>query len=114
MASPNPIGRIYAIEAISNGNVNNIRKNKIYSNIINKIIKLNIPIKAGAACFSFEMSIDSYKNINEAMNFIGSQYDYGIKSYKYAFKYVIGGIIIIIGIVLIIKKKKSHTSHNKR
>jgi hypothetical protein len=71
MASPNPIGRMYAIEAISNGNINNIRNNRIYSNILNQLIKLGIPIEVGSGCFANTITINSYSRINEAMNFIG-------------------------------------------
>ena len=70
MASPNPIGRIYAIEAISNGKINNIINDKIYSNILNKLIRLKIPIEAGSGCFVTNITIDSYEKINEAMKFI--------------------------------------------
>jgi hypothetical protein len=70
MASPSPTGRIYAIEAISDGKINNLRKNKIYSDMLNKLIKLRIPITAGSGCIVTDITIDSIGKINEAMRYI--------------------------------------------
>ena len=70
MASPNPTGRIYAIEAISDGNINNIINNRIYSYILNRIFELRIPIEVGAGCIVSNITIDSYRRINEAMRYI--------------------------------------------
>ncbi|MDR0322532.1 MAG: hypothetical protein LBI28_13615 [Treponema sp.] len=114
MASPNPTGRIYAIEAISNGNVNNIKKNRRYSNILNRIYKLKIPIEAGAGCIVFSITIDSNKKLTEAMNYTGfpNEDEYGdeIKSNENVYIIIIGGIIGIIGIGvgLLINRKTPH------
>jgi hypothetical protein len=70
MASPNPTGRIYAIEAISGGKINNIIKDNEYSYMLNKLIKLKIPIDAGSGCIITSITIDSYKKVNEAMKFV--------------------------------------------
>jgi hypothetical protein len=70
MASPNPTGRIYAIEAISGGYPFNIFKNKEYSYMLRKLIQLKIPIEAGSGCMVTHITIDSYKKINEAMRFV--------------------------------------------
>jgi hypothetical protein len=70
MASPNPTGRIYAIEAISGGKIDNMIKNKEYSYMLNKLIQLKIPIEAGSGCMFTEIKIDSYIKIKQAMKFI--------------------------------------------
>jgi len=70
MASPNPTGRIYAIEAISGGKPINVFKNKEYSYMLSKLFKLKIPIEAGSGCMVTHITIDSYEKVNEAMKFI--------------------------------------------
>jgi len=70
MASPSPTGRIYAIEAISGGKIDNIINNKEYSYMLNKLIQLKIPIEAGSGCIITDIKIDSYKKINEAMRYV--------------------------------------------
>jgi hypothetical protein len=70
MASPNPTGRIYAIEAISGGKINNIIKNKEYSYMLNKLIQLKIPIEAGSGCIVRHITIDSYEKVSEAMKYV--------------------------------------------
>jgi len=72
MASPNPTGRIYAIEAISGGKINNLINNKKYSDMLNKLIQLKIPIEAGSGCSVMHISIDSYEKITKAMRYIRS------------------------------------------
>jgi len=70
MASPNPEGRIYAIEAISSGNLDKIRNNKIYSNILSQLVELRISIQAAAGCIVYSMKIDSLKKIDDAMRYV--------------------------------------------
>jgi hypothetical protein len=70
MASPNPTARIYAIETISNGNIENIIDYDIYLDIINKLIKLRIPIRAVWSSRVITITIDSIESINTAMNYI--------------------------------------------
>jgi len=70
MASPNPTGRMYAIEAISGGKIDNINKNKEYSDILNKLFKLKIPITAGSGCIITDITIDSYKKADDAMKYV--------------------------------------------
>jgi hypothetical protein len=113
MASPNPTGRIYAIEAISNGNVDNINNNSKYSEILNQIFKLKIPIEAGAGCITYNITIDSNRKINEAMNYINFIDEYESKLNKNIYRIIIGGIIGIIGIGigLFIYRKKWKRPH---
>jgi len=70
MASPNPTGRMYAIEAISGGKIDNIKKNKEYSDMLEKIFKLKIPITAGSGCIITDITIDSYKKADDAMKYV--------------------------------------------
>jgi len=70
MASPNPTGRIYAIEAISGGKIDNIIKNKEYSYMLNKLFQLKIPIEAGSGCIVTHITIDSYEKVTEAMKYV--------------------------------------------
>jgi hypothetical protein len=70
MASPSPVGRMYAIEALSNGNINSLRKNTRLSNILNKIYVLKNTILAGAGCEYIHIAMDSNRKINRAMNYI--------------------------------------------
>jgi hypothetical protein len=70
MASPNPTGRIYAIEAISGGKIDNLIKNKEYSYMLYKLIQLKIPIEAGSGCIVTHITIDSYEKVTEAMKYV--------------------------------------------
>jgi hypothetical protein len=70
MASPNPTGRIYAIEAISGGKIDNIIKNKEYLYMLDKLIQLKIPIEAGSGCIITQITIDSYEKVSKAMKYV--------------------------------------------
>jgi len=68
IASPNPEGRLYAIEGLSKNNINNIINDKEYLNILNKIIELNCRIRVGRYCVISYIEINSIDDIQNLFN----------------------------------------------
>jgi len=68
IASPNPEGRLYAIEGLSKNNINNIINDEEYLNILNKIIELNCRIRVGRYCVISFIDINSIDDIQCLFN----------------------------------------------
>lgn len=61
LRSPNPEGRIYAIQALFRKNIDSLKKKNRYSDIIDRILSLGIDIRICAGCNVFFDSIDLEK-----------------------------------------------------
>jgi len=68
IASPNPEGRLYAIEGLSKNNINNIINDKEYLNILNKTIELNCPVRVGRYCVISFKKLNSIDDIQYLFN----------------------------------------------